>query len=267
MPIRGGSGDGYGLLATGQTVQYSDELDDGYYEKGKAKAFQVLSTGGYAGTVNVDLVHLVSDAISFDAATRTITCTGQMGVFKAAGGETIVVSGSASNDGVYTTASADANGVVVVEALQDEAAGATISIAKRSAKSNNCVLDLNTGLLWSRYVSNYVGATGTGVVPWTGVPYDAFAYAAAANAAQLAGFDDWRVPNLFELQSLYNVAAGAAGPDPTAFPSWPAGNAYVWTSTTNPYVTTNAFNCQTSLGSSGNRPKTEAYYVALVRGG
>ena len=34
MPIikAGGSGAGYGLLATGQTTQYSSELDDGYAE-------------------------------------------------------------------------------------------------------------------------------------------------------------------------------------------------------------------------------------------
>ena len=42
---RGVSGYTSKLLKTGQTTQYNDELDDGYYEKGVAKSFTVNSTG------------------------------------------------------------------------------------------------------------------------------------------------------------------------------------------------------------------------------
>ena len=95
--------------------------------------------------------------------------------------------------------------------------------AKTDVKSNNCVLDNNTGLMWSRYVSASVGPGSDGKLPWTtnvdgeGI----FAYADAANAASLAGYDDWRVGNLVELQSLVMVNPGSGVPDTTAFPGWP----------------------------------------------
>lgn len=182
------------VLATGQTTQYSSENDDGFYEKGVAKSYTVLSTGGYSGTSNIDLTHINARTdVAFTAATKTITSTGQMGVFKAAGGETIVISGAgqAGNNATFTTASATANTVVVNEALTEEAAGATVTIKKREAHSNNCVQDNNTGLMWSRYVSDKMGTAGDGKMPWTGVAYDIFAYAAAANTASLGGYTDW----------------------------------------------------------------------------
>ncbi len=37
------------LLVTGQTTQYSGELDDGYYEAGEAKNYEILTTGQHAG--------------------------------------------------------------------------------------------------------------------------------------------------------------------------------------------------------------------------
>ena len=55
-------------LRTGQTTQYSSELDDGYYQKGIAKptaVYNILTTGTFADTVNIDLTHLVSTHIAF----------------------------------------------------------------------------------------------------------------------------------------------------------------------------------------------------------
>jgi len=45
----------------------------------------------------------------------------------------------------------------------------TTSIAingKTESKSNNCVLDLRTGLMWSRYLSNTVGPSSNGSLYW-----------------------------------------------------------------------------------------------------
>lgn len=256
------------LLKTGQTTQYSGEQDDGALQKGLAKSYTVLSTGVYSGTTNVDLAHISARTdVSFTAATKTITCTGQMGVFKAAGGETIVISGAAeaSNNGVFTTVSANANSVVVNEALTEEAAGATVTIAKREAKSNNCVLDNNTGLMWSRYVSASMGTAGDGKMPWTGVPYDIFAYAAAANTASLAGYTDWRVANIFELFNLCDYSIANRTPDATAFPSW---DSPVWSSTTWGALTTSAAALRTtgSANSVLDVTKATAYLALLVRG-
>lgn len=267
---RGGAGgSGVGLLATGQTTQYNSELDDGYYKKGTVKSYTVNTTGAQAGTTNVDLAHLVNTGISFDAASKELRCTGQCGVFKAGGGETIVVSGSSvpANNAAWTTASATADKVVLTTAPTDESAGASITVVKREAISNNTVLDNVTGLTWLRYVESKFGILGTGLMPWTGQVYDIFAYCAAANAASLGGYTDWRVANTNELLSLADYEPPTAAPDSSAFPGWPTNN-FFWLSSTSTYDTSLGKLFSFSTGNlSGNTKTSAAYYTALVRGG
>ena len=218
------------LLKTGQTDQKSSELDDGYYERGIAAAYQILETGHQAGTTTIDLPHLISDTGAFVAATHTYTDAGKCGVFKAAGGETIVITGSALNNGVFTTASATANAVVVTGAPLDfvnEADAPETTFAKREDIANTCVLDLNTGLTWLQTWPKKMGILGAGKMPWTGKIYDIFQFCAYANAAKLAGFDDWRIPNLHELISIYLLPLEVR--NATAFPTSPTS--YIWSST------------------------------------
>lgn len=252
------------LLKTGQTTQYSSELDDGYYQKGVAKSYTINTTGAQSGTTNVDLVHLAaSTAVSFDAASKEIRGTGLMGVFKAAGGETIVVTGSVSNNATFTTASATADKIVLTTAPTDESAGAPVVIAKREAISNNTVLDNNTGLTWLRYISSKQGTAGNGYMPWTGQPYDIFAFCAACNAASLGGYNDWRVANLIELYSIQKFEAPTGYPDSTAFPT-----AYsdIWSSNTVPSNTANALALNASGCNVAANAKTTTGRPKLVRG-
>ena len=194
------------LLATGQTTQYSSEPDDGYFEKGIVKSYTILTTGAQSGNAVIELIHLdANTGVSFVAATKEIDCAGAMGVFKAAGGETIVITGSTSNNGTFTTkATGDANKILVNETIVNEAAGASVVIKKQETitNGNNVVIDNNTGLMWARNTSSKMGVAGEGNMPWTGVPYDIFAFCSAANAASLGGYSDWRIPNMTELASL-----------------------------------------------------------------
>lgn len=256
------------LLKTGQTTQYSGELDDGYYEMGVAKRYQVRTVGQYSGTSNLDLIHLTAATIAFAATTPgTITDSGNgLAMFKT--GETIIITGSGSNDGTYTVSTGGVAGTIrTTEATLLEAAGATVSIAKREALSNNCVLDQNTGLMWARYTSAEnatMGTGGDGLMPWTGQLYDIFQWCAAANAASLGGYADWRVPNDIELINLRNMEVPNALPDAVAFPSWPAG--YVWSATTCPSNTSSAMDVYSYDGDVYYHTKSTAYYSALVRG-
>ena len=59
------------LLKTGQTTQYSSELDDGYYEAGVAKSYTVNTSGSQSGTTSVDLTHLVSATGAFTSGDKT----------------------------------------------------------------------------------------------------------------------------------------------------------------------------------------------------
>lgn len=258
------------LLKTGQTTPYSGELDDGYYEKGLTKAYTVLTTGSYSGTSNIDLIHLTDTSIAFAATTPgTITdSNNQLAMFKT--GDVIVITGSASNNGVYNVSTGNVAGTIrTTEATLLEAAGASVSIAKREALSNNCVLDRNTGLMWVRYTSGQnakMGAGSDGTMPWTGELYDVFQWCAAANGASLGGYSDWRIPNDMELANLRNMEAATAAPDGTAFPGW-ATSDYVWTSTTKPSNIGYGMAVIFSSGPVRDRTKTMAYYAALVRGG
>ena len=256
---------GRGLsLKTGQTTQYNSELDDGYYQKGLAKAYTIYTTGQYSGTTNVDLIHLTATDIAFVAATKKITqVAAGLAMFKT--GQTIVITGSASNNGVKTIATGNvAAEIVTTEALVDEGAGATVSIAKREAMSNNCVFDQVTGLMWSRYVPAVMGTAGDGTMPWTGQLYDIFQYCAAANIASLGGYTDWRIPNVADLLALLDFEKTTLQPDATAFPS---GIGMSWSSTTKKSLTTRAF----ATYNNDSYPlledaKTVAYNCLLVRG-
>ena len=141
--------------------------------------------------------------------------------------------------------------------------------SKTDAKSNACVIDNNTGLMWSRTQSASVGPTSVGSLPWTttgsgGTAEGIFPYVAAANAAALAGYSDWRVPSVYELLSITDLEAGTGVPDATAFPVW--GSVVVWTGTTQPNVTTNGFQVTFTSGACGGNAKTNNFLCALVRG-
>jgi hypothetical protein len=210
------------LLSTRQTTQYSGELDAGFWQTGVLPSYTVLNSGQYSGTSNVDLAYLTRTDISFNSASKEIRCTGQMGVFLAAGGETIVVIGSHYNFGVYTTISATADKVVVSQSLVDETAGYNVSLIKREALSNVCVKDNRTGLMWLQKCSSKQGVAGNGKMPWTGQIYDIYDYCRAVNAARVGGYTDWRIPDINECESITKYQVPASLPDSVAFPSWPS---------------------------------------------
>lgn len=254
------------LLATGQVTQYSSELDDGFYKKGIVKAYTILTTGAQSGNVTIDLTHLLSDTGAFTAADKTYTDAGKCGVFKAEGGETIVITGSASNNGTFTTASATANTVVFVQTIVNEADAPMTTFKKREVISNgnNVVIDNNTGLMWARYQSTKMGIAGNGKMPWTGVPYDIFAYCAAANVAVLGGYTDWRVANIYELFSLADYEAPNGYPNSTVFPSFLTPN---YCSTTVPTDITGAIYLSfVNISVWYSIKLTDSNYVRLVRG-
>lgn len=270
--FRGGLGGGRwppaGLLKTGQTTQYSSELDDGYYEKGVAKNYLVITTDVLAGTSDIDLAHYAGGAgtIAFDNVAKTIADTGAgLAQFKT---NDVILTDAPNNPGPFTVTTGNVAGTITCTGatfVTETPAGA-ITISKREAHSNNCVLDLNTGLMWSRYVADKMGIASNGKMPWTGQLYDIFAYAAAANVALLGNYADWRIPNDLELANLRDMEQPTAAPNATAFPSWPISD-FMWSSTTIPSSTDLVMAVRFSHGGVTTAITSTGYFISLVRGG
>jgi hypothetical protein len=177
-------------------------------------------------------------------------------------------SGAGVDDGAYQKGVAKSYTVLTA----GQYAG-TVNITlngKTDTKSNACVLDNNTGLMWSRTIPASVGPSSNGTLPWTtnangeGI----FTYCAAANAAGLAGYSDWRVANLFELAGIMNQEAGSAGlTGSAAFPNFGLTASAFHTSTTLPGTTANSYTVATVNGNQSNAGKTLDRLFALVRGG
>lgn len=158
-----------GLLKTRQTTAYHVG-DDGDYEAGLPASYTVLTAGQHNLTTNIDTPHYAAATLSFTAATKTIADSAA-GLVTILTGDTIRVRGSASNDGVYTVATGGVAGAIVTtEALAGELAGAYITLCKRSAPSNNAVIDNVTGLMWKRYTTGgpveRVGPLSNGTLNW-----------------------------------------------------------------------------------------------------
>jgi len=171
-------------------------------------------------------------------------------------------SGTGVDDGALQKGIAKPTAIYTILTTGQYSGTTNITInSKTDAHSNNCVYDTNTRLMWSRYASASVGPNSNGTLPWTtnangeGI----YTYVAAANVATLAGYGDWRVPNIVEALGIGNLEAGAAVLNATAFPTPPSST---WTSTTVQGTTANAYFCWVN-----SIAKTTALRVMLVRGG
>lgn len=140
---------------------------------------------------------------------------------------------------------------------------------------NGTVTDSSTGLVWDQCPYGLSGATCAAGTALLGSWQSALAAAVAANAANYKGFNDWRVPNVNELESITKLdtySAGQPAIDTSAFPNTPTGGdswdgGGTWTSTSyapGPYA---AWIVLFHLGDSGNAGKTNSNYLRLVRGG
>ncbi|MBS0591283.1 MAG: DUF1566 domain-containing protein [Proteobacteria bacterium] len=146
--------------------------------------------------------------------------------------------------------------------------------------TDGTVTDTTTSLVWDRCTLGASGsncltgaATGSTGDKWV----QAFAAVEAANTARYKGFDDWRLPNKNELESLVDRALGdtPAKIDRTAFPATVGNSLFqgrYWTSTTlesNPaffwYVEFGRGNVL--AGQKSAAPDASLYYMRLVRGG
>jgi Protein of unknown function (DUF1566) len=113
------------------------------------------------------------------------------------------------------------------------------------------VTDNRTGLVWQK-------AEGMAAATWE----DALTY---AEGLSLAGHDDWRLPNVKELESLSTPYAVRPTIDGEFFPDTPA--ALFWSSTSLAGHGEKAWTLSFSFGVVSYNPKTDKLHVRAVRGG
>lgn len=133
-------------------------------------------------------------------------------------------------------------------------------IAKTIA-GDDIVVDRATGLMWAAD-GNAAGCFNGGIAPWI----SAISY---SRMLIFAGFDDWRLPNIKELESIaaYNLSYPAIEQPPFANIHGASSTDRYWSSTTAVFLTVNAFFYRFDVGQLATRAKTEENYLISVRGG
>jgi hypothetical protein len=112
------------------------------------------------------------------------------------------------------------------------------------------ITDTALGLMWQQ-------ATESGK-NWT----DAVSY---CEDLSLAGYTDWRLPNIRELQSIVNFVYQQPAIDLTKFPDTVAN--YYWSSTSGTFGTSGAWYVFFASGGAYRSDKHQGNYVRAVRGG
>jgi hypothetical protein len=114
------------------------------------------------------------------------------------------------------------------------------------------VTDTSTGLMWQQETET--------AMKWE----DAINH---CEVLSLAGYTDWRLPNINELQSIVDYTSYYPAIDITAFPRIPNMSPNYWSSTTDAYYTRNAWCVDFDPGQVLHGDKLSSYYVRAVRGG
>jgi hypothetical protein len=125
-------------------------------------------------------------------------------------------------------------------------------------RSDDTVTDNCTGLMWQRDTADVNGdgqSTGQDFLPWC----EALAY---AENLSFAGHDDWRLPNVRELQSIVDYGLF----NPSIDPVFGAFSFAYWSSTTHALFPGSAWIVHFDCGGVGG-VQGGVYYVRAVRSG
>lgn len=129
---------------------------------------------------------------------------------------------------------------------------------------NGTVTDAHTGLMWAKCTAGLSGAAcGQGaltVVTWQG----ALDFAASSS---LAGYEDWRLPNVNELRSIVEQRCWrpTINQDAAVFPNTPSLS--FWSSSPSALSSLNAWIVEFHDGNSNDPHRGSSARVRLVRAG
>lgn len=116
--------------------------------------------------------------------------------------------------------------------------------------SDGTVTDNRTGLIWLQDDDS--------------VLYDWIAAITHCEGLSLAGYSDWRLPNIIELRTLVDYARSNPAIDTVIF-QYANPSLYYWSSTTDASYTSNAWTVGFYDGYDYNRDKSDSNYMRCVR--
>jgi len=129
--------------------------------------------------------------------------------------------------------------------------------------SDGTVTDAETGMMWAKCAQGSSGA-GCSVGVWQILNWGAALQ--AAESSELAGYTDWRLPNIKELHSIVELRCGNPAVNLAVFPSTPETE--FWSSSPSTFDSSAAWALQFIIGGSvGTYLRNELHAVRLVRGG
>lgn len=121
------------------------------------------------------------------------------------------------------------------------------------------VTDSETGLMWQKCV---VGLSGNDCLTGTAQTFSWQAALAVANNNGDYGYNDWRLANRKELNSLVDNACYPVI-NPTIFPNTPSANS--WTSSPAKHAIHESWVIYFDYGGVYTNPKSSEHYIRLVR--
>lgn len=259
------------LIKTGQETTYRPVAldDDGALELGIAHSYTVLTTGQYAGSTNVTInskTHVTSNACVKDNRSGLMFLREviQAGIGPATDGKLFwsqytLTAETCTCNATNKTITADAGAPFDTGAL---CAGRIFTILG-SALGNNAtftVTNITTSVIT---VSETVVDEASIALDFASVDDLIWDLKDQANAANLAGYSDWRITNRKELESIIDVGQDSPCIDGAAFPSTPT--AEHWTSTSR----SNLYGIYVDFNNSGlvfwYAKSKDNYYVRLIR--
>lgn len=170
---------------------------------------------------------------------------------------------------LYTTLALALVGTLATQALKADDCSPVI---RRSAPNSryivntnkSIVLDKQTGLTWKRCVE---GQSGADCAEGNTLRFNWGAALSQASTSTFAGYKDWRLPNIKELQSLVEVACIYPAINSTVFPNAPSEGYFYWSSSPDAYGKGNVWYLSFDQGTTNSTSYNVGSTVRLVRGG
>jgi len=135
--------------------------------------------------------------------------------------------------------------------------------SSRFVQHGATVTDTQTGLMWATCSAGQIFLFGC--IMGAAVSYNWSEALEYAENSTLGGYDDWRLPNIKELQSIVERACVTPAINSSIFDHTPA-EAF-WSASPYASHSYNAWSVSFNYGNSGSHNRDDNNYVRLVRGG